>query len=182
MQVDELEIVGSYLMTLPKYQDDRGSFENHFPQKELDFLPKAFIVKQVNLSRNNRKGTLRGLHYQAEPYAEGKIVSCIYGEVFDVLVDLRRNSSSFGRWQSIQLSETQNFIYVPPGVAHGFQTLDENCTLQYLHSGEYSASHSSGVRFDDPELNISWPLEVASISRADQQLPNLAEMRKKHAM
>jgi dTDP-4-dehydrorhamnose 3,5-epimerase len=182
MKVDELEISGSYLMTLPNYKDDRGSFENHFPQNELEFLPESFVVRQVNLSRNLQKGTLRGLHYQVEPYAESKIVSCVFGSVFDVIVDLRRDSKSFGRWQSIHLREAQNFIYVPPGVAHGFQTLEDNCVLQYLHSGQYSAPHSLGVRFDDSELDISWPLEVSNISLADQQLPNLAEMRKSHAL
>ena len=182
MKVDELEIAGSYLMTLPNSKDHRGSFENHFPQSELGFLSNSFHIKQVNLSRNIHKGTLRGLHYQVEPYAESKIVSCIIGEVFDVIVDLRQDSSSFGRWQSIQLKAAQNFVYVPPGVAHGFQTLEDNCMLQYLHSGEYSAAHSSGIRYNDSELDISWPLEISNISLADQQLPNFAEMRKTNAM
>ncbi len=182
MNLTELSILGSYQMSLPVHSDSRGTFENLFPDEGLDFLPNPFTIRQVNLSRNLRKGTLRGLHFQRAPHAEGKVVSCLVGAAFDVIVDLRSDSISFGVWQSIYLEPSLNSLYVPPGVAHGFQTLEDGSVLQYLHSERYFKSHGSGVRFDDPELKIRWPLEVTCISLADQQLPTLAEMRRRSEM
>jgi len=176
MKPVELEIPGSYVFTIPIHQDSRGSFENLFQLDYPGTINDSFRVQQVNISRNIRKGTLRGLHFQSSPYAESKIVSCLLGEAFDVMVDLRPDSKSFGFWQSVHLKPSMNSVLVPPGVAHGFQTLKDHSVLQYLHSGKYINSHKSGIRFDDPDLDILWPLEITAISDQDLTLPNFKEM------
>lgn len=177
MKIDALNIPGSFVFTLPVHGDTRGSFENHFPKDLLNTPNVNFDIQQVNISRNLLKGTLRGLHFQTSPYAESKIVSCLVGEVFDVIVDLRPESRHFGTWESVHLTPSFNSILVPPGVAHGFQTLTDNSVLQYLHSGKYSKSHSAGVRYDDPALQISWPLETSIVSSEDLKLPTFIDMK-----
>ncbi len=177
MKIDTLDIPGSFVFSLPVHSDIRGSFENHFPMDLLNALDEDFSIRQVNVSRNLLQGTLRGLHFQTSPYAESKIVSCLVGEVFDVIVDLRPESGHFGTWESVHLTPSVNSILVPPGVAHGFQTLTDNSVLQYLHSGRYSKSHSAGIRYDDPALQISWPLEISLVSSEDLRLPRFIDMK-----
>jgi len=178
MLINGLEIPGTYLISNDVHNDNRGTFENVFREKDFEDLGIEFSIKQVNLSRNTQEGTLRGLHFQKHPSMEAKVVNCIVGKIFDVMVDLRPDSQFFGFWQSVILEPTQDAVVIPQGVAHGFQTLTENCVVQYLHSCEYVPNLSGGLKFDDPSINISWPQNVSVISEKDRSLPTLDELRK----
>lgn len=178
MLISSLEIPGTYLISSNVHRDDRGTFENIFREQDFDDLDIEFSVKQVNLSRNKRVGTLRGLHFQKKPSSEAKVVNCIGGKIFDVMVDLRPDSQFFGRWQSVILEPTLNAVLIPQGVAHGFQTLTEDCVVQYLHSDEYMDELNAGVKFDDPSIEIFWPEKISVISERDRNLPTLVELRK----
>jgi len=153
-------------------KDERGEFERLFCVSELSDFGIDFSVKQINRSFTKQQGTVRGLHFQRSPRAEGKLITCLAGSVLDVAVDLRRNSSTFGQWYGVELREDNNTsIYIPPGFAHGFQTLTCNCELLYLHSEFYSNQLEGGVHHHDPQLAIDWPLDVAQISERDAALP-----------
>ena len=178
MLINELKIPGTYLISNDVHIDNRGSFENIFRERDFKDLDVEFSIKQVNLSRNIHEGTLRGLHFQKYPSMESKVVNCIFGKIYDVMVDLRPKSDSFGCWQSVILEPNGNAILIPQGVAHGFQTLAEDSVIQYLHSGEYVASLNAGLKFDDPSINISWPQTVSVISERDRNLPTLEELQK----
>jgi len=178
MLISDLQIPGTYLISNDVHTDNRGSFENIFKETDFKDLGVEFSIKQVNLSRNTHKGTLRGLHFQKHPSMESKIVNCMAGKIFDVMVDLRPDSHFFGFWQSVILEPAQNAVVIPRGVAHGFQTLEENCLVQYLHSGDYAADLNSGLKFDDPSVNVCWPEDISEISDRDKGLPTLVELRK----
>lgn len=169
MQTD-FHIKGCRLLKSLVYPDARGLFRKVFPISD-QVMPPEFHVRQVNISGNTSAGTIRGLHYQIEPFLESKLVSCISGSIFDVLLDLRPNSKTYGKTASYCLTPDTGSILIPPLVAHGFQTLEANSSLLYLHSNEYSTNHSKGVNPLDPELGIDWPLPVTAISDADQLLP-----------
>jgi len=145
---------------------DRREFAEH----RVDFDPV-----QISLSANTQRGTLRGLHLQAEPHAEGKVVCCTRGSAFDVAVDLRTGSPTYGRWESVELSrENGRAVYVPPGCAHGFQTLEDDTELLYLISDFYDPDLQRGVRWDDPALGIEWPEEPTVMSERDRAFPDFA--------
>ncbi len=148
--------------------DDRGAFGRIFCQDELERSGVNFDIKQVNHSITREAGSIRGLHFQLPPKCEGKIVKCIKGKIFDVVVDIRENSEYFLRWVSVELSEeNQLALYIPPGFAHGFQTLQENTELVYLHSDYYASGLEGGLAYNDPILNIPWPLSVTNLSDRD---------------
>jgi len=151
--------------------DERGFFKKMFSQKKLENLVGNKTIKQVNKTFTKKKGTVRGLHFQYSPHQEIKIVSCLKGKVWDVAVDLRKDSKTFKKWHSVTLSpERNNSIFIPEGCAHGFQTLKDNCELIYIHSEEWHAEYENGLRWDDEQLNIEWPLPVSEISQRDKKL------------
>ena len=158
------------------FKDERGQFLNLFKINEIN-LKKIWgdrQVKQVNYSATSIKGTIRGLHWQREPHQEFKIIRCIKGRVWDVAVDLRENSDTFLSWHSVELdSKKYNAIVIPEQCAHGFQTLDNNCELIYIHSENWVKDAELGLRWNDPNLNINWPLEIKNISNRDKNLPFL---------
>ena len=128
-------------------------------------------MSAINISETNKKGTLRGLHFQKYPFQEIKIIRCIKGKIFDVAVDLRKDSKSFLQYESIILEEGDNKAFViPEGCAHGFQTLKDNCSIIYIHSKQYSKESEDGVNYLDPRLNIKWPEKVTFISNRDKSL------------
>jgi dTDP-4-dehydrorhamnose 3,5-epimerase len=129
----------------------------------------------VNLSSNKIAGTVRGLHYQIDPFLESKLISCTKGSVFDVLLDLRPNSKTYLKYAFFSLKPDSGSLLVPPQVAHGFQTLEDDTTLLYIHSNEYSPDNSRGINSLDPQLGISWPLPISAISEADRNLPFISE-------
>jgi dTDP-4-dehydrorhamnose 3,5-epimerase len=136
--------------------------------------PQGLLFVQVNHSITRRRGTIRGLHLQRAPAAEFKLIRCLRGRVFDVAVDLRPGSATFGRWHALELSdENQRQILIPPGCAHGFQTLVDDCELLYQHSAAYRPDCEDGVRHDDPGLAIAWPEPVAELSARDAGLRSL---------
>jgi dTDP-4-dehydrorhamnose 3,5-epimerase len=131
----------------------------------------------MNTSFSHTAGTVRGMHFQRPPTAEAKMVKCLRGAIYDVLVDLRAGSESFGRWVGVELSsENRSMVYVPRGFAHGFQTLVADTELLYLHDANYSAADEGGVFHADPDLGIPWPLPVADVSMRDLALPPLSSV------
>ncbi len=148
--------------------DSRGFFVRTFCQQELASVAPAFVPVQINLSHSNKKGTLRGLHFQKEPYGEDKIVQCLSGSIYDVAVDLRPDSETYLQSVGCTLTEEkQDMVYIPKGFAHGFITLSDSCLIQYFMSAPYMPSHSTGVRFDDPLLKVQWPISPVEISDQD---------------
>lgn len=158
MKIKPLEIKGAYLIELNEFKDDRGSFARQFCKKELAQYGIDFDIKQCNLSKNYKVGVLRGMHYQKEPYPEIKMVSCFKGAIYDVLVDIRKDSPTYLKWTGIELTESNNSsLYIPSGVAHGFQTLKDDSVVYYQLSEFFMPEYYSGVRWDDPAFGIKWP-------------------------
>jgi dTDP-4-dehydrorhamnose 3,5-epimerase len=152
--------------------DERGRFLRLWCEQAMQAVAPGARVVQVNQSFTAVRGTLRGLHFQREPALEGKLVRCLRGEVFDVAVDVRHGSPTFGRWHGVHLrGGGADELWLPPGFAHGFQTLSDEVEMLYLHTAAYSAEHEAGLRPDDPALSIAWPLPVACISSRDTTHP-----------
>jgi len=131
-------------------------------------------ISQVNQTVTKSRGTVRGLHYQRKPFAEIKLISCLKGKVWDVAVDLRKDSPTFLQWHSEELSsENHRALLIPEGFAHGFQTMSDDCELLYMHTAQYTREAEAGIRPNDPRLQISWPLEIYEISKRDTSHPLL---------
>jgi len=176
MQFINLPLEDAYSIEFDLYKDNRGSFSRIFCSKELKEIMKSDNVEQVNISNNYKKGLIRGLHYQKEPMSEKKIIKCIKGKVYDVIVDLRTNSSTFLKWYGFELNENENkALIIPNGCAHGFQVLEDNSQLLYFHTNFYSPDHDAGVHYKDPKIKIDWPLSVSEISKKDQEFKFLNE-------
>lgn len=176
MRFIETDVPGAWIIEAEPMRDSRGFFQRTFCEREFAAAGLATRFPQHSTSWSERAGTVRGLHFQAPPHAEAKVVACCKGAIFDVIVDLRRSSPAFGRWISVELSSVNGRrLYVPKGVAHGFQTLVDDAEVAYLISAFYAPDAAGGVRFDDPRLRIAWPLPVAAISERDMALPRLDE-------
>ncbi|MCL5432579.1 MAG: dTDP-4-dehydrorhamnose 3,5-epimerase [Patescibacteria group bacterium] len=174
MKIKKFTISGPLLIYLDKKTDKRGYFQRIFCEDALLKYGVKFNIVQANSSFNYKKGTVRGMHYQKAPYPEEKIVKCIKGEIYDVLLDIRKNSATFGKWVSVVLSQKDNTIlYIPSGFAHGFQTLTDETEILYLMSEYYSPKNSTGYRWNDPGIQITWPLKKIIISKKDSELPLL---------
>lgn len=157
-----------YEIELEPFVDDRGVFIRTFCKNELSEIGFTKEIVQINHSLTRQKGTVRGLHYQAPPACETKIIRCSQGLVFDVMVDLREGSPTFLQWHSIELSrDNMKMILIPEGFAHGFQALSDNVELIYYVSEFYNPRFENGLKFDDPALMIKWPLPVSCISSKD---------------
>lgn len=153
---------------LPNFEDNRGSFSNWLPHVRGIFRSSP---EQINISHNYNKGTIRGLHYQKLP--EKKIVTCLNGKIFDVVVDCRVTSATYGEVQFVTLdSKLQNYVVVPEGCAHGFQTITDNAILLYFHDTKFDKKGELGINAFDPILQIPWPLQVSEVSERDLNLPN----------
>ena len=171
-----VKLEGCHLIKNLFYEDNRGFFRKILPAQEQTEMID-FPICQVNISSNTLAGTIRGLHYQANPFLESKLISCIKGSVLDVLLDMRPTSKTYGKYTSFHLSPDSGSLLVPPLVAHGFQSLADETTLLYLHSNGYSPENSKGVNPLDPGLGIIWPLPISSISESDKNLPSFSEVR-----
>lgn len=166
----ETTLQDAYLVDPEKIEDERGSFARAWGQKEFEKQGLDVTFVQANLARSRRKGTLRGMHYQAPPHAEAKLVRCTHGAAFDVIIDLRPDSATYQGWFGVELSaENQRALYMPEGFAHGYQTLTDDTDLFYLVSAFYAPEAERGVRYDDPAFGIAWPQEVNVISEKDQR-------------
>lgn len=172
MIIHNLPLADAVLVDMEPFCDHRGIFSRFFCSRELASVLGAKQIVNVNFSRTLRKGAIRGMHFQQKPHQEIKLVRCIRGAVFDVIVDVRRNSSTFLQWHDEVLSaDNMKMIVVPEGFAHGFQTLEDESELLYLSTSFYESKAESGLRYNDPALNISWPLTVADISEKDANHP-----------
>jgi dTDP-4-dehydrorhamnose 3,5-epimerase len=171
----DTELPGVRLAELERRADERGYFARVWDPAELESAGLNSALAQVSVAFNDRRGTLRGLHFQAEPHAEAKLVRCTRGAVFDVVVDLRRDSPAFRRWLGIELREADGrMLYVPEGLAHGYLTLEDRSETLYLISEPYAPDAARGVRWDDPAFAIEWPAEPAVISDRDRRWPDFS--------
>ncbi|MGZ5277686.1 MAG: dTDP-4-dehydrorhamnose 3,5-epimerase [Caldimonas sp.] len=171
MKIEATAISGVWEIETAPRADERGSLTRVFCAAAFERVVPGLGFVQVNHSITLQRGTIRGLHFQRPPSAEWKLIRCLRGRVFDVAADLREGSPTFGRWHAVELSEdNQREILIPPGCAHGFQTLAERCELLYQHSEAYAPEREDGVRHDDPRLAIAWPEPVTSLSPRDRGL------------
>ena len=167
---------GAYTIEVDPLTDERGWLARTFCKNEFNTIGHTGEWVQLNHSFTNMTGTLRGMHYQLHPYSEIKLVRCIAGAVFDVIIDLRKHSKGFLQWFGTELSAAnKKMIYIPAGFAHGFQTMSDDSELIYHHSQFYMPGAEAGIRYDDPKLKIDWPLTVTNISNRDDQHPYLDE-------
>jgi dTDP-4-dehydrorhamnose 3,5-epimerase len=174
MKFFETPLAGAYVIELEPFQDERGLFARTFCQKELAKIDFTGQIVQINHSLTRQKGMIRGMHYQSPPACEIKIIRCIRGAVFDVMVDLRAGSPTLRLWYGVELSkENMHMVYIPAGFAHGFQALSDNAELIYHHSSFYEPDCEHGLRYDDPALAIEWPLPAGFISARDRNHPFL---------
>lgn len=171
----ETMLAGVVEIHLDPLSDERGFFARSWCEKEFELRGLNPRLAQCNVSFNVRKGTLRGIHYQAEPYPEAKIVRCTQGAIYDVAVDLRPQSATFRRWVAAVLTaENRRMLYIPEGCAHGLLTLMDNTEVFYQMSEFYHPELARGVRFDDPAFGIDWPEKIEVISERDRNCPDFA--------
>ncbi|ECE1267502.1 dTDP-4-dehydrorhamnose 3,5-epimerase [Salmonella enterica] len=174
MNVIKTEIPDVLIFEPKVFSDERGFFMESFNQKVFEeAVGRKIDFVQDNHSKST-KGVLRGLHYQVEPYAQGKLVRCIAGEVFDVAVDIRKDSETFGKWVGVNISsENKRQLWIPEGFAHGFLVLSDSADFLYKTSNYYSPIHERGIVWNDPTININWPINIDKIlSEKDTILPN----------
>ncbi len=180
METEKLLIDGLILLSPKVFTDDRGYFFESFSAsryRELGIPADEFVQDNVSCSG---RGVLRGLHFQSAPFAQGKLVSVLRGKVFDVVVDIRRESPTFGKYVAVELSEENHHqLWIPDGFAHGFLALLDGTVFSYKVTAPYSQEHEGGIRYDDPDIGIEWPRieEGMRLSKKDKMLPSLADCR-----
>jgi len=178
MTFHETKLRGAFEIRMDLKQDERGFFARTWCQEEFEEHGLNPKMRQCSLSFNRRKGTLRGIHYQAPPFPESKLVRCDRGAIYDVVVDLRIGSPTFRDWIGVVLTSTdRNMVYVPEGCAHGFLTLEHETEIFYQISEFYHPELAQGVRWDDPAFQIVWPSEVEVISERDRTYPDFEEVQ-----
>jgi len=172
----ETKLKGAFIIELEPIEDERGFFARSFCQREFKEHGIDTIFVQCNISFNKKKGTLRGMHYQAAPYEEAKLVRCSKGAIFDVIIDIRPNSATYRQWIGVeltahcsQLTAYYRMLYVPKDFAHGFLTLMDNTEVFYQMSEFFMPEYARGIRWDDPAFGINWPVDVTAISEKDQK-------------
>jgi dTDP-4-dehydrorhamnose 3,5-epimerase len=169
MKLINLPLSGAYLIELDLVSDERGFFARTWCAEEFERFGLNPKLVQCSISWNARRGTLRGLHYQTEPYAEAKLIRCCSGAIYDVIVDLRPASPTYGKWIAAELtSENRQMLYVPEGFAHGFQTLLDDAEISYQVSASYQPDYARGVRWNDPAFGIEWPMSDPILSARDR--------------
>lgn len=175
MIIQKTNLSDAKLIELEPRGDERGFFSRTFCQEEFAQHGLETVFVQQNMSFSAHKGTLRGMHFQKGAHAEDKLIRCVRGAILDVIIDLRRESTTYMKWEGFELNE-QNMhqLFVPKGFAHGFQTLTENVEVTYLVSQAYAPDAESGLRWNDPAFNIAWPLEPTEMSDKDQEWPNFS--------
>lgn len=174
---EKMEIDGLILIEPRVYKDQRGYFLESYKKSEFhaNGIPEDFVQDNHSLSKKN---VIRGLHYQQMPKAQGKIVQVIHGAVWDVAVDIRKDSETFAKWISVELSvENNRMLYIPPGFAHGFAALTDNVHLVYKCTAEYDPALDTGIKWNDPDLKITWPVKNPLVSEKDTELPLLKQAK-----
>lgn len=169
MQFIETDLAGVFVVEKELLRDDRGYFARAFCREEFSRIREGIEFVQSNTSQNKKAGTTRGLHFQRPPFAECKLVSCIQGSAVDVIVDVRKGSTSFLKHIMVEISaENERMVFIPEGCAHGFQTLEDNTRLFYQHTAFYQPGYEDGLRYNDPRLDIQWPTTATNMSEKDQ--------------
>jgi dTDP-4-dehydrorhamnose 3,5-epimerase len=173
MQFHTTSLDGVRIINLERMRDSRGFFARTFCVEEFAGQGLETQYPQHSMSFSDRKGTLRGMHYQRPPHSEVKLIRCLNGAIWDVLIDIRPGSPTYGRWQGFELSDANGCqLYAPRGFAHGFQTLSDDVSVNYLISEPYVSEAACGIRYNDPSFRIVWPLPVNEISTNDLQWPD----------
>ena len=163
---------GSYVIDIFPIEDDRGWLARTYCKEEFKMIGHSAEWLQMNHTYTKKKGTIRGMHFQKPPHSEIKLIRCIAGSVFDVIIDIREGSETFLEWFGVELSATNmKMIYIPQGFAHGFQTQTDECQLVYHHSAVYTPGVEGGIRYEDKRVGVKWPLEVSAISQRDSGHP-----------
>jgi dTDP-4-dehydrorhamnose 3,5-epimerase len=176
MKIKPISLPDAYIVEPEPVEDNRGLFSRLFCREELQSILQDKCIAQINHSVTRPKGAIRGMHFQYPPKAEAKMVKCLRGSVFDVIIDLRKDSPAFQKWHGeVLAAENMKMIFIPEGFAHGFQTMEKNCELLYLHTEFYSPEHENGVCYDDPKIGIQWPLEPTEISDKDNSYARLSQ-------
>ncbi|MBV9339491.1 MAG: dTDP-4-dehydrorhamnose 3,5-epimerase [Acidobacteria bacterium] len=172
------KLQGVFEVQIEPTRDERGFFARSWCQKEFESHGLSSKLVQCSISFNSRKGTLRGIHYQAAPHPEAKLVRCTRGAIYDVAVDLRPDSPTFREWISVQLTAAnRSMLFVPEGCGHGFLTLEDECEVLYHISEFYHPELARGLRWNDPAVGVAWPAPVKVISQKDRSYPNIAELQ-----
>lgn len=171
----EISLKGAYVIELEKLQDERGFFARAWCQREFENHGLTARIAQANISYNAKRGTLRGMHYQAAPHEEMKLVRCTKGAIFDVIVDLRKDSPTYLQWIGVELAaDSHRMLYVPENFAHGFQTLEDDTEVTYQVSQFYTPASERGIRWNDPAIGIEWPQAPTIMSEKDRSWPGFA--------
>jgi dTDP-4-dehydrorhamnose 3,5-epimerase len=171
----ETRLPGVLVVELERHEDERGFFARSWCRDEFEARGLTAALSQCNISYTKARGTVRGMHYQSAPWAEAKLVRCTRGAIHDVALDVRREATTYGQWVAVPLSaDDHRMLYVPEGVAHGFQTLDEDTEVFYQMSAPYHPEAQRGVRWNDPACAIDWPITPVIVSPRDAALPPLA--------
>jgi dTDP-4-dehydrorhamnose 3,5-epimerase len=169
----ETELKGARIVELEPARDERGYFARTYCQNEFRQNGLELVIVQCDVSYNKKKGTLRGMHYQSAPHEEAKLVSCIRGAMYDVIVDLREQSPTYCRWLAVELTERNcKMLYIPYGFAHGFQTLTDDTIVYYQMSEYYHQECARGVLWNDSAFGIKWPLKISMMAAKDRQFPD----------
>jgi dTDP-4-dehydrorhamnose 3,5-epimerase len=173
MKITETKLAGVFLVELKPFADERGFYKRLWGKDEFAGLNLDIELNNIGLSFNKRRGTVRGMHYQTEPFAETKLVQCVRGKIYDVVLDIRKDSNTFGEWVAEELSPENNLaFYIPKGLAHGFQTLSDEAEVLYCISERYEPNAARGVRWNDPRFDIEFPLEISLINERDANYPD----------
>lgn len=169
----ETELSGAFVIELQRLADERGFFARSWCRREFEEHGLNPNLVQCNISYNAAKGTLRGMHYQEKPHEEAKLIRCTRGSIHDVIVDIRPDSPTFGKYVAVQLTaDNRRLLYVPEGFAHGFLTLEDGSEIFYQMSEFYASNAARGFRWDDPRFNIAWPPEIRVMSEQDRNYPD----------
>jgi dTDP-4-dehydrorhamnose 3,5-epimerase len=171
----ETDLKGAFVVEPERLPDERGFFARTWCEREFQAHIGEVRFVQCNISFNIRRGTLRGMHYQASPFEEARLVRCAMGAIYDVIIDLRPNSESFKKWFAIELTaEDRRMLYVPKGFAHGFVTLQDRTEVFYQMSEFFRPEYARGVRWNDPAFSVDWPVEVRVMSQRDRDCPDFS--------
>ncbi|MFA6160302.1 MAG: dTDP-4-dehydrorhamnose 3,5-epimerase [Parcubacteria group bacterium] len=174
MEFIKTTLKDAYLIKPQVFGDNRGFFLESYSKKKFEKEGIGAEFVQDNHSKSEKKGTLRGLHFQLPPYTQAKLIRVVSGKILDVIVDLRRNSETFGKWEAFELSaENFQMLFVPQGFAHGLMTLEDNTEVLYKADNFYEPANEGGIAWNDPDLKINWPLENPILSERDSKWPNL---------
>lgn len=173
MELTKTKLEDVLIVQMKPAEDKRGFYKRIWGKDDFENIGLESNLDNIGISYNKKRGTVRGMHYQAKPFEEAKVVQCIRGKIFDVILDIRKTSKTFGQWISIELNSADHqALYIPKGLAHGFQTLEDDSELLYLISSKYDKDSAKGIRWNDKKFSIEFPLEINAINERDANYPD----------